>query len=100
MTARLGTAATANQLGSELLHLLEHAVGKNGYRNYYAEDPEGNHGWELLVELKLAVRGRVIPGGLRYYYVSVPGVAMLRALHPRRYMGKLKGVPLSKPEKE
>jgi hypothetical protein len=94
MTERLlelGAGAVRRD-GSKLLGLLEHAVGKNGYRNYYAAAP-GDDDLELLVGLRLAVRGRVIPGGLCYYYVSVSGVAMLRALHPKRYKSELKGVP-------
>lgn len=77
-----------------MLGNMEHAVGDNGFRNYYAESPGDCADWELLVSLELAVRGRDIPGGLRYYHVSVPGVAMLRALHPRRYAKALVGVPI------
>lgn len=77
-----------------MLGALEHAVGDKGHRNYYAESPDDCANWELLCALRLAVRGRAIPGGLRYYHVSVPGVAMLRALYPRRYSKELKGVPI------
>ncbi len=80
-----------------MLGMLEHAVGDKGHRNYYAESPERSEEWDLLCSLRLAVRGREIPGGLRYYHVSVPGVAMLRALYPRRYSKELKGVPLAAP---
>lgn len=86
------------QRGAILLGMLERAVGKKGLRNYYAEAPMGRSDWELLCSLRLAVRGREIPGGLRYYHVSVPGVAMLRALHPRRFSKELKGVALPAPE--
>lgn len=81
--------------GAILLGLLKHAVGDDGFRNYYAESPESCDDWELLCSLRLATRGREIPGGLRYYHVSVPGVAMLRALYPRRYKLELKGAPLA-----
>ncbi len=80
--------------GAVMLGMLEHAVGDNGFRNYYAIGPEDAADWETLCSLRLAVRGREIPGGLRYYHVSVPGVAMLRTLYPRRYKKDLKGVPL------
>jgi len=82
--------------GAIMLGMLEHAVGDKGHRNNYATNP-GDIDWEHLVSLRLAVRGREIPGGLRYYHVSVPGVAMLRALYPRRYSKELKGVPLLRP---
>lgn len=91
----VATNPTPAHLGPKLLRMLEHAVGDKGHRNYYATEPN-DHDWELLVSMKLAVRGRQIPGGLIYYHVSEPGVAMLRALYPRRYSKDLKGTPLPK----
>ena len=81
--------------GRALLDMLKHAVGESGDRNYYAEEPSCAQGWDLLVDLGLAVRGRDIPGGLRYYHVSAAGVAMLRAMFPRKYRRSLKGVLFS-----
>lgn len=78
--------------GAILLGMLEHAVGEHGHRNYYAAEADGAKDWDILVSLRLAVVGRAIPGGLRYYPVSVAGVAMLRALYPRRYSRELRGV--------
>jgi hypothetical protein len=95
--------ADTEDRGVLLLGQLEHAVGDKGHRNYYATEP-GDIDWEHLVSLRLAVRGRTIPGGLQNYHVSVPGVAMLRALYPRRYSRELKGVaipdPITKAESE
>jgi len=77
--------------GAEMLELLRHAVGKNGYRNYFAAEPHSPdwESWELLVGLGLANRGRAIPGGLVYFHVSKPGIAMLRRLSPRKYKREL-----------
>jgi hypothetical protein len=91
----LGGGAS-RQRGALALGMLEHAVGDTGYRNYYATEPDDTD-WELLCSLRLAVRGRVIPSGLMYYHVSVPGVAMLRSLYPRRYSRELKGVAIPDP---
>jgi len=88
---------TASYNGVDLLRLLEHAVGDHGHRNHYAAADDSFAEWELLCELFLAVPGRKVPGALRYYHVSVPGVALLRALHPRRYSRELKGVPIPCP---
>ena len=86
--------------GAVALGLLLHAVGPDGQRNYYAESPESCEDWEMLCALRLAVRGREIPGGLRCYHVSVPGVAMLRALYPRRYSRGLVGAPFTAPPEQ
>lgn len=77
--------------GAQLLELLRHAVGKNGFRNHFAAEVDGAdwRSWELLVGLGIAQRGRAIPGGMVYFHVSKPGIAMLRALSPRKYKREL-----------
>ncbi len=77
--------------GAEMLELLRHAVGKNGFRNHFAVEPYSPdwESWELLVGLGLAQRGRAIPGGLVYFHVSKPGIAMLKKLSPRKYKREL-----------
>lgn len=79
--------------GERMLALLSHAVGENGYRNYYAVEllAPDYCSWELMVGLGLAKRGHDIPGGLVYFHVSKPGVAMLRKLYPRRFKRELLG---------
>ncbi len=83
--------------GDELLSQMRHAVGRDGFRNYFATDDD-DADWEFLVSMRLAVKGRLIPGGLRNYHVSTAGVAALRALYPRKYKRELKGVPAPEPE--
>lgn len=82
---------THAKVGANMLALLRHAVGENGFRNYFASNPEGDDfdAWELMVGLGLAQRGRVIPGGLVYFHVSKPGIAMLKKLSPRKYKREL-----------
>ena len=77
--------------GDRMLALLIHAVGENGYRNYYAVEPLTPDccSWEVMVGLGLAQRGRDIPGGLVYFHVSKPVIAMLRKLYPRRFKREL-----------
>lgn len=77
--------------GEDMLGLLRHAVGKDGFRNHYAVEPltPAWCSWELMVGLGLAQRGRNIPGGLVYFHVSKPGIAMLRKLSPRKYKREL-----------
>lgn len=79
---------------NQLIGLMTHALGKDGFRNYYAAEPADKEakGWEALVELGLAVRGRAIPGGLVYYHVTDAGVAALRVMFPRRFKREMKGI--------
>ncbi|MES2889783.1 MAG: hypothetical protein V4739_17455 [Pseudomonadota bacterium] len=80
--------------GSELLELMRHAVGKDGYRNNFAAEVGGRDydSWNTLCGLGLATAGGYINvGTMRYFYVSEAGVAFLRKLNPRRYKRELTG---------
>ena len=82
----------------ELIELLSHALGDSGARNHYAVEPvePDSRGWESLVRMKMAIRGwRDIAEGLQLYHVSVPGVAFMRALYPRRFRKSLIGYVVS-----
>ncbi len=94
MSEHVGIVDADFARGAELLDMMRHALGADGFRNYYAASNDGDdhQGWELLCGLGLATKGANIPGGLRYFHVTESGMAALRKMSPGKYKAEQKGV--------